>query len=428
MLRSFTFYVASIPQFTQFESLQFVFHSLHVIFVITIFLSSTATTLLLPPIIFNISPGSGSSESIKNSINITSAVFSAIQILFIILIAIQVLYIRKRLYHHQTGPHPFRLIFQILAYSRKARSPSHPLSAFQYTDNETPSCLDRAKFKYGGPFTTEQVEDVKVFFYILLLLVPLSAIYFSDELKTIVYQFIDDEEGLSYGDCLLVEVPSWLRSAIAFILVPLYIFVLSRFMNRCSYHTSLLWRLGLALCLTLAGVLILFGLQLDVTLNKMYTNNSTMLVQDECDSSDYLDYRFLVLPEFLNSLSYVIIFSTTLEFICAQSPYRTKGLLIGIWFSFHGIDNILLGLQRFFKLSCILGYYIAKALLMIGIFVLFLFSARRYRYRRRQDKDVRTIIEEYYSERHDDEEEESVEIDKQKHKQYNINALSYNAI
>ena len=352
-----------------------------------------------------------------------------IQILFIILIAIQVLYIRKRLYHHQTGPHPFRLIFQILAYSRKARSPSHPLSAFQYTDNETPSCLDRAKFKYGGPFTTEQVEDVKVFFYILLLLVPLSAIYFFDELKTIAYQFIDNEEGLSYGDCLLVEVPSWLRSAIAFILVPLYIFVLSRFMNRCSYHTSLLWRLGLALCLTLAGVLTLFSLQLNVTLNKIHTtNNSTMLVQDECDSRDFLDYRLLVLPEFLNSLSYVIIFSTTLEFICAQSPYRTKGLLIGIWFSFHGIDNILLGLQRFFELSCILGYYIAKALLMIGIFVLFLFSARRYRYRRRQDKDVRTIIEEYYSEKHDDDEEESVEIDKQRHKQYNINALSYNAI
>ena len=234
---------------------------------------------------------------------------------------------------------------------------------------------------------------------------------------------------MSYGDCLLVEVPSWLRSAIAFFLVPLYIFVLSRFMNRCSYHTSLLWQLGLALCLTLAGVLTLFGLQLNVTLNKMYTtNNSTMPLQDECDSSDFLDYRFLVLPEFFNSLSYVIIFSTTLEFICAQSPYRTKGLLIGIWFSFHGIDNILLGLQRFFELSCILGYYIAKALLMIGIFVLFLFSARQYRYRRRQDKDVRTIIEEYYSERHDDDEEESVEIDKQRHKQYNINALSYNAI
>ena len=65
---------------------------------------------------------------------------------------------------------------------------------------------------------------------------------------------------------------------------------------------------------------------------------------------------------------------------------------------------------------------------MIGIFVLFLFSARRYRYRRRQDKDVRTIIEEYYSEKHDDDEEESVEIEKQRHKQYNINALSYNAI
>ena len=305
---------------------------------------------------------------------------------------------RRKFYNHQTGSHPFKLIIQVLNYSRKQRHSSHPISAFQYTDNEAPSCLDRAKYKYGGPFTTEQVEDVKVFFYILLLLVPLSAIYFVDELHTLAYQFISEDElesKLQYGKCLLVEVPSWVRSALAFFLLPIYIFLISRVTNRFAYHTSLLWRLGIALCLTFAGVMTLFGLQLDTTITKM--SNITEHLPETCNSTNIINYNWLLVPEVLNGLSYVIIFSSTLEFICAQSPYSTKGFLIGIWFSFQGIDSVILALQRYFELDCYFGYYIAKGFLMIGIVILFLFSARVYRYRQRQDKDTRTIIEEYYN-------------------------------
>uniref|UniRef100_A0A1X7U8M9 Major facilitator superfamily associated domain-containing protein n=2 Tax=Amphimedon queenslandica TaxID=400682 RepID=A0A1X7U8M9_AMPQE len=330
--------------------------------------------------------------------DITGAIFSSIQISLLILMTIQMLCWRRKFYNHQTGSHPFKLIIQVLNYSRKHRRSAHPISAFQYTDNEVPSCLDRSKYKYGGPFTTEQVEDVKVFFYILLLLVPLSAIYFVDELHTLAYQFISDEElkdRLPYGKCLLVEVPSWIRSALAFFLIPVYIFLISRVTNRFAYHTSLLWRLGIALCLTFAGVLTLFGLQLDITLHKM--SNITEFVSETCNSTNIINYNWLLVPEVLNGLSYVIIFSSTLEFVCAQSPYSTKGFLIGIWFSFQGIDSVILALQRFFELDCYFGYYIAKGILMMGLMILFLFSARVYRYRRRQDKDTRTIIEEYYN-------------------------------
>ena len=35
----------------------------------------------------------------------------------------------------------------------------------------------------------------------------------------------------------------------------------------------------------------------------------------------------------MNGLSYLLVFVTTVEFICAQSPNAMKGLLIGIWYS-----------------------------------------------------------------------------------------------
>ena len=43
-----------------------------------------------------------------------------------------------------------------------------PLHA--YWENHTPSHIDLRKHKYGGPFTYEQVEDVKTLFRLLLLI------------------------------------------------------------------------------------------------------------------------------------------------------------------------------------------------------------------------------------------------------------------
>ncbi len=55
---------------------------------------------------------------------------------------------------------PFQLVYKVIRY---AVSDKHPMcrSAFTYCEDEIPSCIDFGKSKYGGPFTTEQVEDVK---------------------------------------------------------------------------------------------------------------------------------------------------------------------------------------------------------------------------------------------------------------------------
>ena len=64
---------------------------------------------------------------------------------------------------------PFRLFFGVLRYAVKNKYP-HQRSAFTYWEDKPYSRIDLAKNKYGGPFTTEQVEDVKVVLRILALL------------------------------------------------------------------------------------------------------------------------------------------------------------------------------------------------------------------------------------------------------------------
>ena len=43
--------------------------------------------------------------------------------------------------------------------------------------NEQPTRLDYGKSKYGGPFTIEQVEDVKTFWRILVVVAVISMLY-----------------------------------------------------------------------------------------------------------------------------------------------------------------------------------------------------------------------------------------------------------
>ena len=63
---------------------------------------------------------------------------------------------------------PFKLIYKVTHYAIKHKHPQCR-SAFTYCEDELPSRIDFGKSKYGGPFTTEQVEDVKTFLRRLII-------------------------------------------------------------------------------------------------------------------------------------------------------------------------------------------------------------------------------------------------------------------
>ena len=61
---------------------------------------------------------------------------------------------------------PYKLVYSVTKFARQHKTPVNR-SAFTYCEDEVPMGLDLGKEKYGGPFTTEQVEDVKAFYGIL---------------------------------------------------------------------------------------------------------------------------------------------------------------------------------------------------------------------------------------------------------------------
>ena len=68
---------------------------------------------------------------------------------------------------------PYKTVYKIINFARKHK---HPLqrSAFTYSDDEIPNRLDFAKERYGGPYTTEEVENVKTLIRVILLLLAIG--------------------------------------------------------------------------------------------------------------------------------------------------------------------------------------------------------------------------------------------------------------
>ena len=64
---------------------------------------------------------------------------------------------------------PFQTVFAVLKFASKHKNPINR-SSLTYWEEELPSRVDLAKIKYGGPFTTEGVEDVKTLIRITIVL------------------------------------------------------------------------------------------------------------------------------------------------------------------------------------------------------------------------------------------------------------------
>ena len=76
------------------------------------------------------------------------------------------------------SPQSLKNIYRVLKFAAKHKSPLNR-SALTYWEENIPSRLDLGKSRYGGPFTTEQVEDVKTFFRILVVSVGIFLIAFA---------------------------------------------------------------------------------------------------------------------------------------------------------------------------------------------------------------------------------------------------------
>ena len=323
---------------------------------------------------------------------------------------------RRRWFLIEPGQYnPYKLVYRVTKFSRQHKTPVLR-SAFTYCEDEVPMGLDLGKEKYGGPFTTEQVEDVKAFYGILKVLFSFGVVFFLDyaassvlplfALHTAPYHNTTSCHNVSYDGPLIGKIVlnnGLLSPLLVAICIPLYLCLLRPFISR--YVPGMLKRMGLGMVLVLLSLLATFSMDTAVHWGDQRNSSYCMFKEDSGIEHPTQSSAYLVFPLTLSALSHTLIFTSVFEFICSQSPHSMKGLLVGVLYFIRGLYQLvaaLLTLPYIYvdtpRPSCGFYFYLANVVIGLVAVLVYVWVAKRYRYRVRDELcNVHQYAEDYYS-------------------------------
>ena len=227
---------------------------------------------------------------------------------------------------------PIKLIVRVLCYAMKHKYPED-CSALTYWEEEAPSRLDLGKEKYGGPFTEEEVEDVKTVFRILALFIAVIELALFGFKR---YHDVCIHESSIY--CIMIKRYGVYHCTVLLFFLG-YLFVHGYFYK---YIPSMLTRLCIGLFFALF----------------------TCITQVFMEKFPYIEV--IILQHVLMGIWYFLIFPTALEFTIAQSPEHMRGMMVGICYGSLGIGNVF-GAILFYFLSQ-WYYYILKCVIALVVY------------------------------------------------------------
>ena len=300
---------------------------------------------------------------------------------------------------------PFKLVYKVIRYAVRTKHP-RCRSAFTYCEENLPSRIDFGKSKYGGPFTTEQVEDVKTFLRLLPVLVVGCAVggqviansgiewY---QLRLLLLRKLGRE---CYMETLFTQMFYY---STVIIIIPLYEFLLYPTLHKYFFRIKLHWKFVTGVMIQVAKFISLILIQVFARYNYFKANsehNETHIIgcmfnESSGDLSSSLDYRWTIIPTFLHSISMTLLFISGLEFLCAQVPYSMKGLIFGITYGLGAISTAFgLSVSFLFNkvftwstgvISCGFWYFLQVLITILLISCIASVILKWYKYRKRED-------------------------------------------
>ena len=277
-------------------------------------------------------------------------------------------------HHLDTTPlltNPIKLIVKVLNYARKNKYP-RLRSALTYWEESAPSRLDLGKDKYGGPFTEEEVEDVKT----VLRFCPLMVCIFAFVIATIVRRSLHKGLNIIEHCAYIGEIPS----VVTLLMMLLYKMFFSRFCHRCI--PSMLKRIGLSLCIVLLALLV-YIIPIDVVNYKTVSNCTTTL--EGSTTNTIFIWSFQVLSD----TGSAIAIAALLELTVAQSPVNMRGLMVGLLF-YCGFVSVLLTSAISITLDqvhshCVLYSHVTAVVCVLLVTAIYCVLARHYKLRVRNE-------------------------------------------
>ena len=283
---------------------------------------------------------------------------------------------------------PIKHIIKVLNYARKNKYPRNR-SALTYWEQEVPTRLDLGKDKYGGPFSEEEVENVKTTLRLMPVIFILSMIGTATPVMTFQQKHMTVNSNKILA-CFLDDGDNIIEPLIGFG-IPLYHFILRPLLKKTTkYSLSMLTIIGACFFFQLLGTV---GMVIIETIGHLQTPNVTCMFDDTINEVMSLNYYWTMIPQVLEAFGTAVFYLAFFEFVIAQSPCEMKGFLFGICFSFNGIAKIFgMNLYHPFQflpvsipISCGFYYYLTQSLLLSLLFIIFLILSKQYKLRMRNN-------------------------------------------
>ena len=336
---------------------------------------------------------------------------------------------KRHLNTEQMDEHPLKLFYRVLRYAWEHTRLEYR-SAFTYWSAKPPSRIDFGKNEHGGPFSTKEVEDTKLFLFIFLLLLSLLGFHLSGHGYSLVDHLMR-RQCPSYWVMVLVGDPMHITILTVIIGVPVYQWIIVRCCQNCAPSMCKRMGLGLLCCLIKNVIEVVvhatmarrnhckpdktfpfascFALQSEFDINGT-CSSVTEFTNDTffCDESN-TPFLLLILINVLQGLSFLLVFMTALQFICVQATFRMKGPLIGLWYALLAVGYLLVEVPETFITDSATWeiFNEVKAFLIFLSLMVYVCVFRRYcQYQRDMEPTLQFMVEEVFSRRMDQEERE----------------------
>lgn len=211
---------------------------------------------------------------------------------------------------------PIKLVYGVLKYAKKTRYPRNR-SALTYWESECPSRIDLGKSRYGGPFSEEQVEDVKMVYKILPVFISVAGCFLAWD-SVNIFNFTSGLTGNALYMFYLKQHVITIATRLS--LIVSFQFIFYPFLLR--YIPKMLTRIIIGLCLAVFAILYNFSIALfdEIMISHhdigcpLYhtTGNSTLMLS--------INYQWFLLPQVISGIALFLVLITSIEFTTAQSP------------------------------------------------------------------------------------------------------------
>ena len=286
-------------------------------------------------------------------------------------------------------------VWKIIKYTFKNRRRRYSLA--DNDSNELTSLFDIAKHKYGGSFTSQQVDNVRTFLWIIIILatcgVVLGAIMPIEYAREkIQHRWNDYNEAYGYTGCYKKLIICYEDYIFIVVLISLYESFVRPVFYRYLPHGSITSRFIAGTALFLLWIMSLLAVE-SYAYNRLLgvaSNNSIACIFHEDNPMVKLNQAWFLIPDFFSGASRILLYVTAVEFIWAQTPSTMKGLMFGTAYAILGLNSMLqsvIALPFLFNnttwdwhpLTCGIWYFILEGAVILAVLIIIVALVKRHK-------------------------------------------------